>query len=344
MNPTWKEFLIKNGAEFLDETLVSFGNPERERRIPQQGNILCDLSHTGLILVYGEDAENFLQNQLSNDIAEVSESKSQLSSYSTHKGRMLSHFRVLKRGDSYLLELSHSLVDAIIKKLRMFVMMSKVTLEDVSSSLIHFGYTGPDAENLLEEAISKKPEAVNDSVKYKTLSITRLHGEVPRYEIVGELDDAVKLWETLDVKAAPVSSEAWRYLNIAAGIPMITTENSTDWVPQMLNYERIGGISFTKGCFPGQEVVARLNYLGKTKRRTYRLTANTDKLANIGDVITVTDDNGKEAEAGKVLNAVINPNGQLEMLAVLKSATTEQTLYWQEHTLELLELPYSLED
>ena len=344
MNPTWKEFLVENGAEFEGETLVSFGNPEIERRVPQQGNILCDLSHTGVIRVHGEDAESFLQNQLSNDIKEVTESKSQISSYSTHKGRMISHFRILKRGDSYILELSSSLIDTIIKKLRMFVMMSKVILEDVGSSLIHFGYTGPEAEALLTKAVGKVPENVNDSVQYKTLSITRLHGKAPRYEILGELGDALTLWETLGVKAAPVSSEAWRHLNIMAGIPVITAENSTDWVPQMLNYERIGGISFTKGCFPGQEVVARLNYLGKTKRRTYRLIANTEKLPNVGDVITQVDADAKESEAGKVLNAVINPNGQVEMLAVLKSASIDQALMLGDATIKVLELPYTLED
>lgn len=342
MNPTWKEFLINNGAEFEGETLVSFGNPDRERRIPPQGNILCDLSHTGLISVHGDDAESFLQNQLSNDLKEVTESHSQLSSYNTHKGRMISNLRLLKRGDTYYLELSRSLIEALLKKLRMFVMMAKVTLDDVSSSLIHFGYTGPQADNLLSDAIGNIPSNPNDSVQYKTLSITRLNGELPRFEILGELDDARTLWETLDVKAAAVSCESWRYLNIVAGIPIITEENSTDWVPQMLNFELIEGISFTKGCYPGQEIVARLNYLGQTKRRTYRLSVKSDQLPNIGDAITASTDDGKESEAGKVLNAVINPDGNVEMLAVLKSATIEQSLSLHGATINILELPYPL--
>ena len=342
MNPTWKEFLINNGAEFEGETLISFGNPDRERRIPQQGNILCDLSHTGLISVHGSDAESFLQNQLSNDLKEVTESHSQLSSYNTHKGRMISTLRLLKRGDTYYLELSQSLIEVLLKKLRMFVMMAKVTLDDVSSSLIHFGYTGPQADSLLGDAIGNIPKNPNDSVQYKTLSITRLNGELPRFEILGELNDARTLWETLDVKAAAVSCDAWRYLNIVAGIPIITEENSTDWVPQMLNFELIDGISFTKGCYPGQEIVARLNYLGQTKRRTYRLSVETDQLPNIGDTITASTDDGKESDAGKVLNAVINPDGNVEMLAVLKSATIEQALSIQGANISVLELPYSL--
>lgn len=343
MNPTWKAFLINNGAEFEGETLISFGNPDRERRIPPQGNILCDLSHTGLISVHGDDAKSFLQNQLSNDLEEVTESHSQLSSYNTHKGRMIANLRLLKRGDTIYLELSRSLIDLVLKKLRMFVMMAKVTLEDASSSLIHFGYTGPEADLLLSDAIGDIPENVNDSIQYKTLTITRLNGELPRFEVLGELDDARALWETLDVKAAPVSSESWRYLNIAAGIPVISAENTADWVPQMLNFELIGGISFTKGCYPGQEVVARLNYLGQTKRRTYRIMADTDKLPAIGDKIMLTTDDGKESEAGKVLNAVINPDGKVEMLAVLKSASIDQELTLNGVNISILELPYSLE-
>ncbi len=344
MNPSWKEFLVNNGAEFEGETLVSFGNPDRERRIPQQGNILCDLSHTGLIRVYGDDAETFLQNQLSNDIKEVSETHSQLSSYNTHKGRMVSSLRVLKRGEDYYLELSSSLIELMLKKLRMFVMMSKVTLEDESSNLVHFGYTGPDSVGLLTDAIGKIPEEVNDCVQYKTLTITRLHGLCPRFEILGRLDDARSLWETLDVTAAPVGSESWRHLNIVAGIPVITEDSSTEWVPQMLNYDRIGGISFSKGCYPGQEVVARLNYLGKTKRRTYHLVAKTDQCPATLDEIIATDANGKSSEAGKVVNAVINPDGNVEMLAVLKSDTLEQTLSLNDAVIEVLDLPYSLED
>jgi len=344
MNSAWKAFLIDQGAEFEAQMLASFGNPDRERRIPPQGHILCDLSHVGLLRAEGDDAEIFLQNQLSNDLKDVSETHSQLSSYNTHKGRMIANLRVLKRGNAIYLKVCHDLVDTLLKKLRMYIMMSKVTLEDASSSLIHFGYAGADAERYLSTAIGAIPKNANDSVQYKSLSITRLSGDLVRFEILGEYEDAQQLWQRLDVQAAPVSSNAWRYLNIVAGIPIIHAENSMDWVPQMLNFERIGGVSFTKGCYPGQEIVARLNYLGKTKRRTYRLLANTDQLPMIGAKIMVADAEGKLSESGEVLNTVINPDGKVEMLAVLKSATIDKPLSLDNTAIEVLDLPYSLED
>lgn len=344
MNSAWKTFLIDQGAEFDVNTLNSFGNPNRERRIPPQGHILCDLSHVGLIRVDGKDAESFLQNQLSNDLNEITETQTQISSYNTHKGRMIANLSVLKRGNTFYLKLCHDLVETLLKKLRMYVMMAKVTLEDASANLIHFGFAGPNAERLLADVIDTVPQKAHESVLYRSLSITRLSGELCRFEILGELNDAKQLWQNLEVQAAPVSSEAWRYLNIVAGMPMISTENSTAWVPQMLNFERIKGISFTKGCYPGQEIVARLNYLGQTKRRTYRLLANTDQLPIIGDKIIIEGKQGRAAEAGQVLNAVINPDGKIEMLAVLKSVALTQSLSLNSANIEILDLPYSLDD
>ena len=344
MNAAWKAFLIDQGAEFEDQMLSSFGNPDRERRIPPQGHILCDLSHVGLLRAEGEDARNFLQNQLSNDLTDVSETQSQLSSYNTHKGRMIANLRLLQRGNAIYLKVCQDLVDTLLKKLRMYIMMSKVTLEDASNSLIHFGYAGEDAERYLAAAIGAIPSQAHDNVQYKSLSITRLSGDLVRFEILGEYEDVQQLWQTLDVQAAPVSSNAWRYLNIVAGMPIINADNSTDWIPQMLNFERIGGISFTKGCYPGQEIVARLNYLGKTKRRTYRLCANTDQLPAIGTKIMFANADGKLSESGEVLNTVINPDGKVEMLAVLKSASIDKPLSLNNAAITVLDLPYALED
>jgi len=357
MNPTWKDFLQQQGAEFITETcadgtshprLVSFGNPHRERRIPPQGNIICDLSHIGLIRVQGDDAESFLQNQLTNDIHQVSENRSQLSGYCNHKGRLLANFRVMKRQGDFYLRLSHDLVEPIIKKLRMYVLMSKVTIEDVSNQLVHFGFSGPEADKILAKRTEKSfgsnnaPDNINAIIQHDSLSIIRLPGVVPRYEIFGELDNAIQLWQALDVDGAAVSHQSWQYLNILAGLPIITAASHEAWVPQMLNFDLIDAVSFNKGCFPGQEVVARLNYLGKTQRRCYRLQAQTDQLPNIGDSIIAITEKGEE-EAGKVLNAVINPEDHVEILAVMKIQLVEKNLQLNNANATVCPLPYSLE-
>lgn len=347
MKPDWKAFLIENGAVFEGEHLVSFGNPELERRIPPQGAVLSNLSDRGLIEVHGEDAETFLQNQLSNDILNVTESTHQASAWCSSKGRIIANFRIFKRADSYYLAVSHDLIEHVIKKLRMYVMMSKVTIEDASESLIHFGFAGERAEEELKEILDRDnvavPTETNQTLSYKTLSILRLPGTVPRFEVLGEIDDARQLWEQCNVKAAPVSSNGWHYLNILAGLPVITRASSEVWIPQMVNYIAVGGVDFQKGCYPGQEIVARLNYLGKTKRRMYHIQINTDKLPEINDAIASESDR----VAGKILNAVINPDGKIEALAVIKIAETEKPLTLatdNEVTITMLDLPYSVDD
>ena len=133
-----------------------------------------------------------------------------------------------------------------------------------------------------------------------------------------------------------------RYLNIVSGSPEITAASSEVWIPQMVNYIHLKGVDFKKGCYPGQEVVARLNYLGKTKRRMYRLQIDTDHLPVVGAEIK----SDKDAEAGKVLNAVFNADGKVEALAILKiaDAINPLTLAANDATITLLDLPYSVSD
>jgi folate-binding protein YgfZ len=361
MKPEWKKFLIECGAEFAEngvdnpgDKLISFGNPELERRIPPQGAVLSNLSDRGLIEVHGQDAESFLQNQLTNDIRNVTETSHQASAWCNPKGRIIANFRIFKRRDSYFLAVSADLLEHVIKKLRMYVMMSKVTIEDATESLIHFGFAGELAEEELQEVLDldcKKdqaacqpvPKQTDQTLQYKTLSILRLPGTVPRFEVFGELDDARKLWEHCNVKAAPVSSNGWHYLNILAGLPVITEASSEAWIPQMVNYIAIGGVDFKKGCYPGQEVVARLNYLGKTKRRMYHIQINTDQLPAANDAIASDSDDN----AGKILNAVINPEGKIEALAVLKISEADKQLalaHNNEATVSLRDLPYPTDD
>lgn len=349
MKASWKEFLIKNGAEFEADELVSFGNPDRERRIPPQGSVLSDLSGRGIIEVHGNDAKDFLQNQFTNDISKVTENTHQLSAWCTHKGRVISNFRIFQRDNNYYLTVSSNLVELIIKKLRMYVMRSDVSIEDISDSLIHFGYAGEQAEQDLQTLLGEDnvPTKPNQTLQQDSLSILRLPGTVPRFEIFGDLDDAKNLWERCNVRAATVSSNGWDYLNIVAGLPVICEASSTAWIPQMLNLQVIDGVDFQKGCYPGQEVVARLKYLGKNKRRMYRIEINSSELPEIGQKIYAE---GESAYVGKILTTVINPTGKAEALAVLKIALVENNLNLnqdasnEQGSIVILDLPYSVDE
>ncbi|MEZ5479260.1 MAG: folate-binding protein [Thiolinea sp.] len=339
MKPDWKQFLIDRGAEFDADTLLHFGNSERERRIPPQGAVLCDLSHIGLISASGADAATFLQGQLSNDIHKVTAERAQISSYSSPKGRAITTFQIALRQGVYYLSLSGDLLEPVLKRLRLFVMRSKVSLEDASESLVHFGYADPRGEQRLEAAVGAIPAQPLDVVQHGDLTIIRRAASVPRFEILGELDAARKLWETLGVHAACVGRGAWDYFEIEAGVAQVTAASTEAWVPQMLNLHLIDGISFNKGCFVGQEVVVRLKYLGKNKRQTYRLEVEHMAIPVPGTA--VTDAEGEEV--GAVVNACLNPDGKVEALAVLKIAEADKPLQLAGQPARLLELPYPLE-
>ena len=347
MNPNWKTFLIENGATFSNQNL-SFESSNLEQQDLMQGTVLSDLSDKGLIAVSGEDAEIFLQNQLTNDLKNVTETNHQESAWCSPKGRIIANFRILKKGDTYILSFSHDLIELVIKKLRMYVMMSKVNIEDITDSVIHFGLSGEQAQKILEETLTA-PSTIGDTVQHNSLSVLRVAGEVPRFEIFGDLDDTKALWSSLLQKGqkrgvcALTANQYWLYQDILAGLPYITEASSEAWIPQMVNYVAIGGVDFKKGCYPGQEVVARLNYLGKTKRRMYRLALQTDELPNVGTSLSSANDKG----AGKILNAALNPNGTVEALAILKIAEADNAL-WLENkesaTAKILDLPYKIED
>jgi len=188
MKIEWKNFLENAGAEFADDKVESFGNPARERQIIHAGSTVCDLSHYGLIAAYGDDAVDFLQGQFTNDVAQVSDTSSQLSAYCSPKGRMLTNFRLFKRGETLYLSLPQPLLEPVLNRLRMFVMRSKVTLEDASDALMRFGLNGPEAEKQLEAITGKVPKEVNEVAQFDDYSIVRIHGTDPRFEIYGHLD------------------------------------------------------------------------------------------------------------------------------------------------------------
>ncbi len=341
----WKQLLIDAGAEFADDKLVSFGHPEDERKIPPQGDMVCDLSHLGMIRVQGEDATDFLQNQLTNDIKLVTESKAQLSAWCNPKGRTIATFIIHQSEGDYYLSLSADLMEYVLKRLKMYVMRSKVELTDVTESIVHFGFSGSQVlENWDACCDVELATADYDVVKSGGLSLVKIPGVEPRYEVVGGFEEASNLWQKITAYATPVSGEAWNYLNIASGLPVVAKASQEAWIPQMLNLQIIDGVNFQKGCFPGQEIVARLKYLGKNKRRAFRLEIATDQVPEVGELIIAE---GETAEAGKVLNAVLNPAGHVEVLAVLKIAMADKPLTLATAdgaSAKVLELPFSVDE
>jgi len=343
MKPEWKSLLEDVGAEFTDNTVINYGNEERERRIITTGETLCDLSHLGLIAVYGEQASEFLQNMLSNDIHQVDKNHSQLNSLCTQKGRMLSNFRIFRRDETYYMRLPQDLLEPTLKRLKMFVLMSKATLEDASNALVRFGYAGPDADQELQSYLGAIPAEVDEVTEKSDVTVIRVPGTLPRFEIYGELEKMESLWNHLNVKAAPVGHDAWALLDILAGIPSVHEATSEAFVPQMANMQLLNGLSFKKGCYPGQEIVARMQYLGKLKRRMYLLDIQGSTIPSAGDEVYGED---TSQPVGQIVDARRNSNGGIAGLAVLQISSAEKgsLKLAEDQSVSLAELPYALED
>lgn len=339
----WKEYLENAGAEFDQAGVANYGNAPREISVALTGNVFADLSHYGVISVHGEDAENFLQGQLTNDLRLVNNTRSQFSGYCTAKGRLLATFRVFLSGDSYYLVLPSSLVETVIKKLRMYVLAAKVTLEDASDTFVHLGLSGEEAGTALANVAGSAPKQLHDVFQDEKQLVIRVPGIFPSYEVFTHAEQARLLWDKLDVHCAPIGAESWRLLDIQAGVPMIYPPTSEAFVPQMVNLQLLDGVSFKKGCYTGQEIVARMQYLGKLKRRMYRgKTANGDA-PQPGDEIFLPD--GNNQAVGKVVSAAAHPDGGFSLLAVLQISAAEADVKLHigpadGPVVELLHLPY----
>ena len=207
----------------------------------------------GLIRASGADARNFLHNQLSQDVLNLSADEVRLASYNSAKGRMYAIFHIWAEGETVYLLTHPSVIETVIKRLRMFVLRSKVTLENVSAEYDISGFVGADA--------------LTNQVNVQSADLSRL-GILAAVEPITErpLAREIRIQPTRNTPAEK-NDELWQWLNIRAGLAYVTADISEMFVPQMLNLDRIGGVNFKKGCYPGQEIVARSHYLGKLKRR-----------------------------------------------------------------------------
>lgn len=315
MNASWQEFLGAAGARFDNGLPLDFGDAAGELLAARDATVLAPLAHLGLIECAGEEAKSFLHNQLTSDINHLATDAAQHSAWCSAKGRMLASFLLFRSGPDYRLQLSADLLPAILKRLQMFVLRAKVKIADASATHVLLGLSGPQAEAALRAAALPVPAKALETADIGAGKVIRLAGE--RFEIVVAGTAAGELWGKLAAQARPVGVPAWRWLDVQAGVPLISEATREEFVPQMANFEQIGGVSFHKGCYPGQEVVARTQYLGKVKRHLYRVRA-AEALA--AGTPFFSPENPEHA-CGMVVNAAPAPEGGYVALAVIQEGS-----------------------
>jgi folate-binding protein YgfZ len=340
MNPDWQNFLTQQGAQIADGATHDFGNATAELLAARDGTIVCDLSHFGLLKVSGEEAQTFLQNLLSSDVKAITPAHAQFSSFNSAKGRMLASFLIWQQGTDYFLHLPRSLTAAMQKKLSMYILRSKVKIADVSDEWVCMGLAGENANMLAAEIFAAAPSTDLDVLHQTNASLLRLSAN--RLMTVTTAQHAITLWPTLKNNATPAGSACWNWLTIRAGIPFILPATHEQFVPQMANLDLIGGVSFPKGCYPGQEIVARMQYLGKLKRRLY--LAHIAGAAHAGDELYSAEMEGQSC--GMVVNAAPAPEGGCDLLAVVQISSREahdvRLGSLQGEVLQFLAMPYPI--
>lgn len=313
----WRDFLDNRGAEFAAGRVEHYGSLKRELAVSLSGNIICDLSHYTLLAIHGDDAESFLHSQFINDVTTITSGHSHLNGYCNAKGRMIASFRLFRRDETFYLQLPANMRDILVKRLLMYRLRSKVTIEDVTNGYAHIGFSGKTAVTALSRVLDQLPEQVDDVITAENHTVIRVPGTSPSFEIYADADTMKSIWQKLDVDAAPAGAAAWELLDVLAGIPCVLPDTTEAFVPQMLNYQSINGLSFKKGCYPGQEIVARMHYLGKLKKRCFLMRVDgDDAIPPLTEVLS--DKSSSSNSVGQVVNSVQHPDGYQLILAVIK--------------------------
>jgi len=342
----WTQFLA---AQRLGPVLSLAQATMREQAV--RGCVLCDLSGFGLLEASGADAQAFLHAQLSSDVHALGCDRSQLATYNSPKGRVLATLLLWRSGEGFFIQLPAALAPSLGKRLSLFILRSKLRLAAAGDRLVRFGLAGAQAGELLRSAGLAVPDAdfgvVNRAANAGAMQpdwVLHLPGE--RYELVVDgADRAIALWQSLCAAGAAPAGEAaaWQWLAIRSGIADIVPETQDQFVPQMLNYELLGAVSFTKGCYPGQEIVARTQYRGEIKRRTWLLHADTEDPPAPGQSIHAP---GAGQAVGTVLAAAAAPDGGYDALACVHTELAQagelRLGSAQGPALRRLPLPYAL--
>ncbi|WP_159818594.1 tRNA-modifying protein YgfZ [Colwellia sp. 20A7] len=303
---------------------------------------LVSLNHYSAISLTGEEKSKYLQGQVTCDVTTSTEHSLLVGAHCDAKGKTFSVFRLLNRNDAHLLIQPKSSIESSIAELKKFGVFAKVDISETKELAI-FALVGDDAITTLKNSFSRIPDSLNPVVQSDTTTLVYIPGQKSRYLLI---DSAPCLENILEKTNLPVySNNIWNLLEISEGFVQLSGENSGEYVPQMLNLQAIHGISFTKGCYLGQETVARMQYLGKNKKALFSLTAALNQPIQSDDIIEKQlGENWRKA--GDVLCTYQADDGTCYIQAVLGhdvDSSTQLRIKSQPDAKVAIEaLPYSL--
>ncbi len=297
--------------------------------------IISPLSDFSLLAINGKDRHTFLHGQFINDLNLIKDPAAQLSAWCNPKGQVITNFIIINTGISYLLLFKQSLKEYVLKRLNMFIMRSDVTIEDITDSSPMVGIANINDLSVLGSNIPKNAGGV---YAVDGLVIICHPDNSNRFLITGSIEALTRKLSELNNSLN--SSSLWNLLDILAGLPWITPTTQEQFLPQMLNLDTLKSLSYQKGCYPGQEVIARLHYRGEIKKRLQLIKSNTE--LTIGDNIYSGQ---SENKTGSIINSAIHPDGDYYGLCVIELDKASGKLYSDNASkkeIELIKLPYSI--
>ena len=320
------------------QVLLSSSTPKTTLNKQSQLHI-CPLDYQAIFSISGPDSEKFLQGQLTCDIQEVIKNGSSIGAHCNPKGSILSTMRVIKQDSSYLLRTNSENFEQTLTGLNKYMMFSKAQSTDISSSRVGFGIFGDKASDFLIAEFDSIPLIDNQVIESDNTVIVKVPGE--RYEVWMEVNEAKQWLSCTPVQEKLLSSAHWHKLDIINGIADIYPASSGNFIPQMCNLQAIGGVSFQKGCYTGQEIITRLHFRGKLNKQLVLASfQQTQQLSlSIGQNIVNSD----QKIVGKLLQSCCVENVCYLQL-IINHRDSEHSLFLENGTeLDSLPLPYSLD-
>jgi len=313
----WQDFLDAQGATRSATGEINFSNASSGGDICPDTTYITELGYQGLLAFDGADAATFLQGQVTTDVRELANGQWKLGAQCNLKGRMQASFALVQTHAEQVLLRSHaSLTDVTADHLKKYAVFSKVSINNVSDHWRRIGVFGPAATKLIDQQLQQPLANVGDVQVTEDLICLKL--EPQRYELWLTPERAEPLWQQLAETCTLANSQLWQLADIRAGWAEISAANTGEFGPQELHYPLIGAVSFKKGCYTGQEIVARLHYKGKLKKHMTRIALEADKLD-----ITTAIVNAAGARRGALVMAAAVGTDRWEALAVLPDDSSE---------------------
>jgi folate-binding protein YgfZ len=306
---------------------------------------LISLDDWALATITGADSEKYLQGQVTADVAQLGEHQHLLVAHCDPKGKMWSNLRLFRRQDGFAVIERRSLRDAQLTELKKYAVFSKVTIVADDENVL-LGVAGFQARAALKTLFSELPDADKPLINDGATSLLWFEYPDERFLLVTDVATAERVTEALRGEAQFNNSQQWLALNIEAGLPIIDAANSAQFIPQATNIQALGGISFKKGCYTGQEMVARAKFRGANKRALWYLAGNASRVPEAGEDLELKmGENWRRT--GTVLAAVQLDDGRVLVQVVMKNDMEADSVFRvrdDANTLSIQPLPYSLEE